>query len=131
MFKTKIILPIIILLLTIFLIGCSGSGNLSIMSVQKSTSNSMNMSYASFNGKKSTSLTLKNGDKLVLNVTITTKAGNLKVTVTDEANKELYNIENPKKTVTKTIDISKYGTYKIQVEGKHSGSFNISWDIKH
>lgn len=57
--------------------------------------------------------------------------GNLKVTVTDEANKELYNIENSKETVTKTIDISKDGTYKIQVEGKHSGSFNISWDIKH
>lgn len=130
MLKPKIIVSIFILLLALFLIGCSNANYTATNCIENDTENSISMSYSSFNGKKVRLLNLKNEDKLVLNVSVTTIKGKLEVTLYDENNKQLFSVENPKNQIIKTIDITKNSNYKIQVEEMHVGSFNISWDIK-
>jgi len=77
-----------------------------------------------------TPINLKKGDKLVLNVSVTTIGGNLKVSLENQNNKELFTIKNPKKRISKTINVNENGDYKIQVEGKHQGGYNINWNVE-
>lgn len=126
----KIISIISFFILTISIVGCSGGNYTSIMSIQNDTKYSMKMSYSSFKGEKFTSLKLKDGEELNITIDVETKKGTLKVSVIDKDNNELYKIENPQKTVSEKISISKDGNYKIKVEGNHSGSYNIKWNIK-
>ncbi|MFD3156789.1 hypothetical protein ACFIJ5_08015 [Haloimpatiens sp. FM7330] len=128
--KTKIIIPMISLLVLIFLVGCSGGSYKTKSSDESNTNNSMKMSYSDFEGYKFTSIKLKKGDELNLNINVTTEEGNLKITFVDENDNELFKVENPKEQINKTIEINKDATYKIKVGGKHKGSYNITWDIK-
>ncbi|MBV4421679.1 hypothetical protein [Clostridium tyrobutyricum] len=135
--KTKIVIPVCILLsiLIVFSIRyfsiSSGRGSFTtIMSIELNTKNSMRMYYHSFSGNKYTSLNLKKGDKLILNVSVNTKQGNLKVSLDNGNNKELFSTENPQKTVTKTININETDNYKLQVSGKHKGSFYVKWRVE-
>lgn len=135
--RTKIVIPVCILLsiLIVFSIRyfsiSSGRGSFTtIMSIELNTKNSMRMYYHSFSGNKYTSLNLKKGDKLILNVSVNTKQGNLKVSLDNGNNKELFSTENPKKTVTKTININETDNYKLQVSGKHKGSFYVKWRVE-
>lgn len=125
--KIKVITTMIVLV--IFLVGCSGGGYRTIMSMENNSANSTEMSYSSFKGSKFTSLKLKSGDELNLNVEVVTKEGNLAITLIDENNKELFKTENPKEPIKEKIKIDKDSTYKIKVEGNHKGSYKITWDV--
>jgi len=118
------------LLLTVFLIGCSGGSYRTVMSSENSTNNGTEMTYSSFKGSKFTSLKLKQGDILDLDAQVVTREGNLTISFIDESNKELVKIENPKEPVKKNIKVDKDGTYKIKVEGNHKGSYKINWNVK-
>lgn len=120
----------IVLLLAFFLVGCSGGGYRTVMSSENSTNNRTEMTYSSFKGSKFTSLKLKQGDILDLDVEVVTREGNLTISLIDEGNKELVKIENPKEPVKKNIKVDKDGTYKIKVEGNHKGSYKINWNVK-
>ncbi|WP_315080591.1 hypothetical protein [uncultured Clostridium sp.] len=128
--KTKIIILMNILLITLFLVGCSGGSYKIKSSIENNTNNSMVMSYSNFEGYKFTTLKLKNGDKLNLNIKVTTEEGNLKIALIDENDDELFKVGNPKDEIVKTIEINKDGTYKLKVEGNHKGSYKIDWDIE-
>lgn len=127
--KTKITILMIVLLVTLSLFGCSGGSYKAKCSNEDNTNNSMKMSYSDFQGYKFTSIKLKNGDELNLNINVTTEKGNLKITLIDENDNELFKVENPKEKVIKTIKINKDATYRIKVEGKHKGSYKITWNI--
>lgn len=129
-FKNKIIIPMLIVLISLFSAGCSAGSYKTKMSVENNTPKRMQMSYSSFEGYKYTSIKLKKGDELTLNVNVTTEKGNLKISVLDEDDTELFKTENPKEEITKTIKIDKDADYKIKVEGKHKGKYKITWDTK-
>lgn len=135
--RTKIVIPVCVVLAILIVFSVkhfnmsSGSGNFNITrSIALNTKNSMRMYYHSFSGNKYTLLNLKKGDKLILHISVTTKQGDLKVSLDDGNNKELFSTENPKKTVTKTININENENYKLQVSGKHKGSFYIKWNVE-
>lgn len=128
--KHKLIILISILVTTLFIMGCSGGNYTTTLCIQNDTKNSMYMSYSSFHGYKFTTLKLRKGTKLTLNINVTTKKGNLKVTLTDENSKQLFKVENPEKALTKVIKIDRDGIYKIKVDGNHKGSYKISWSVK-
>lgn len=135
--KTKIVIPVCVLLVILIAFSVkhfnmsSGSGNFNITrSIELNTKNSMRMYYHSFSGNKYTLMNLRKGDKLVLNVSVTTKQGDLKVSLDNGNNKELFSTENPQKTVTKTININETDNYKLQVSGKHKGSFYVKWRVE-
>jgi hypothetical protein len=137
--RTKIIITIpvcilsfiLILSLAMFFSNSNGRGSFtSTKSIEYNTKNKMIMYYFSFAGYKYTPISLKKGDKLVLDVSVTTKEGNLKISLENENNKELFSTENPKKHITKTVNINENGNYKIQVEGKHQGGYNVKWNIE-
>jgi major membrane immunogen (membrane-anchored lipoprotein) len=125
--KIKAITTMIVLV--VFLVGCSGGSYRTIMSMENTTANSTEMSYSSFKGSKFISQRLKSGDELSLNVEVVTKEGSLTITLTDENNKELFKTENPKESIKEKIKIDKDSTYKIKVEGNHKGSYKITWDV--
>lgn len=127
--KVKVITTMIVVVM--FLVGCSGGGYRTVMSMENNTNNKTEMSYSSFKGSKFTSLKLKNGDELNLNVEVVTKEGNLTITLIDESNKELFKTENPKEPIKEKIKIDKDSTYKIKVEGNHKGSYKITWDVTY
>jgi len=128
--KIKLIISMNILLITLFLAGCSVGSYKTKSSTENDTNNSMEMSYSSFEGSKFTPIKLKNGDELKLDIQVTTEEGNLKIALIDEKDNELFKIENPKEQIVKTIKINKYATYKVKVEGTHKGSYKIIWDKK-
>lgn len=129
-FKSKIII-LINSLMILFLVGCSGGSYKSTNSIENNTNNSMEMSYSSFEGHKFNSFKLKEGDELNLNIEVITKEGTLKISLVDKNDNELFKIENPKESVKKVIKIEKDSTYKLKVEGKHKGSYKITWNVKH
>lgn len=130
--KNKIILGIgvaIICVVIVFSIGISGGSAKTVMSIGSNTKSSMKMIYKSFDGEKYRILNLNSGDTLDVNIDVTTKSGDLNVFILDNNNNEIYNVKNPDKVITKSIDIKEDGKYTIKVEGKHSGSYKINWDI--
>lgn len=122
---------LMITLTTLFFTGCSGGKYNSIMSVENNTNNSIEMSYSSFDGYKYKKFKLKQGDELNLNVEVTTEEGTLIISLADKNNNELFKVENPIKSITETIKIEKDSTYTLKIEGKHKGSYKITWNIKH
>lgn len=129
-FKSKAMI-LINTLIILFLVGCSGGSYKCVNSIENNTNNSMEMSYSSFDGHKFNSIKLKKGDELNLNIEVITEEGTLKITLVDKNDNELFKVENPKESINKTIKIEKDSTYKVKVEGKHKGSYKITWDVKH
>jgi hypothetical protein len=126
-FKSIIALPMIILITTLFLGGCSGYT--SMMSREIQIGNSWEMSYASFSGTKSIPIRLEKGKPIYLTIDMTTKEGKLEVSFLDNKDKVLYKVDTPKEQVNKLIEIHKDGTYQIQVKGEHKGGFKINWAV--
>ncbi len=130
--KKKVILGIgvvIICVVIAFFIGDSGGNAKTVMSIGTNTKSSMKMIYKSFSGEKYRILNLNSGEKLDVNIDVTTKSGDLNVSILDNDNNEIYSVKNPSEVITKSIDIKEDGKYTIKVEGNHSGSYKINWDI--
>ena len=130
MIKKKITLIMLIGIIAVLFISCSGGSYKTFMSTETNGANSISMSHSSFKGYKYRTLKLKEGEKVTLNVDILTEKGEMNVLVFDEEGKKLLDIKNPKEEISKTFNIEKDGKYKVQVEGDHSGTAEISWDIE-
>lgn len=130
--KNKVITVIAIIVTCVivaFAVGPYGGNATTVMSIGSNTKSSMRMIYKSFNGEQYKTLNLKSGQKLDVNIDVTTKSGELNVLVLDKDNNEIYSIKNPSEKISKSIDIKESGKYTIKVAGKHSGSYRINWDI--
>lgn len=127
--KRKILVLLLTMLVCVYITGCSGGSYTTKLSTENNGKTYMEMSYSSFSGNKYKELKLESGDTLELNIDVKTESGNLDVSVTDEDDNKIYNVENPEKTIEEKINISKDGKYKIKVEGEHKGSFKIAWNI--
>ena len=126
----KIISLISVIVLSFILVSCSGGSAKTIKSTEFNTPNSISLSNSSFDGYKYRKLKLKEGQKITLNTEVTTEKGDLATKLLDANGNELYNIKNDKEKDSKTIEIKEDGKYKLQIEGKHSGTCKIDWDIE-
>lgn len=127
--KKKIVV-ILIVLISLCFIGCSGGSYANTVCTKDEIGKDyMEMSYHYFTGYKYDEIKLKDGDTLKLKINVKTKSGNLKVLVKDPKNKSIYSTDTPEKIVRENIQIKEDGKYKIYVQGKHKGSFKISWNI--
>jgi hypothetical protein len=129
--KTKLLLLLCILIIILLLIKCSNNdGNYkSSKSSEHSSKSSMEMTYKSFKGYKYKTLKLAFDDELTINIKVKTEGGNLAISLIDEDDRTLYKAENIDNSLVQTIVIPHDGEYKIQIEGDHSGSFKISWNV--
>lgn len=126
----KIVIGILsIILLATSLIGCTSGSSVEIMSNEKDTSTSMVMSYEKFDGDKSKTIQIKNGEKGTVSVDIVSTSGELNILITDKDGVAYYQCNNTP-TSTFSVNLDKEGEYTIKVEAKdHKGSYNISWNI--
>ncbi len=126
MINKKYILLIIVS--TIFLLsGCTYGSFSTLKSVEKNTFSMMSMSYEKFNGYKATSIKVKEGNPMDVNVAIVSKKGKLDMTITDEKGHSVYEGKDIT-TSSFSVKIHESGEYKIKVSGKkHSGSYKITW----
>ena len=129
--KTKLLLLLCILIIIVLLNKCSTTdGNYKTSKAKEhSSKSSIEMTYKSFKGYKYKILKLDMDDQLTLNIKVENEGGNLAILLIDEDDHTLYKIENIDNSLIQTIVIPHDGKYKIQVEGDHSGSFKISWDV--
>lgn len=126
----KIVIGILsIILLATLLIGCTSGSSVEIMSNEKDTSTSMAMSYEKFDGDKSKTIQIKDGEKGTVSVDIVSTSGELNILITDKDGVAYYQGNNTP-TSTFSVNLDKEGEYTIKVEAKdHKGSYNISWNI--
>lgn len=126
MINKKYILLIIVS--TIFLLSACTYGSFSTLkSVEKNTFSMMSMSYEKFNGYKATSIKVKKGNPMDVNVDIVSKKGKLDMSITDEKGHSIYEGKDIP-TSSFTVKIHESGDYKIKVSGKkHYGSYKITW----
>jgi len=129
--KTKLLLLLCILIIILLLNKCSAAdGNYKTSKAKEhSSKSSMEMIYKSFKGYKYKTLKLDLNDQLTLNIKVENEGGNLAISLIDEDDRMLYKNENIDNSLIQTIVIPHDGKYKIQVEGDHSGSFKISWNV--
>lgn len=133
----KTLLFIAIFTLPLIFTGCSthgssNGGNYKILNSKDTTTpSSIEMSYSNFEGYKYKVLDLKKDDNLTITTDVNTEYGDLKIALISEAEEEIFKIESSLDDITKTIQISADGKYKIMVQGTHSGSYKVNWAISH
>lgn len=127
--KSFFIFLIIVLVTLASLTGCTSGSYMTMMSRELHTANSWQMSYGSFSGTKSTTIPVKSGNLMILHIQVTTKEGNLKVNVLNQAGNLVYQVDTPKKSIRQVLTVTQNATYTLQISGKHKGGFKISWDI--
>lgn len=126
MINKKYILLIIVS--TIFLLsGCTYGSFSAIKSFEKNTFSMMSMSYERFNGYKATSVKVKEGNPIDVNVVIVSEKGKLNMSIAGEDGHSVYEGKDIP-TSSFSVKLHKSGDYKIKVSGeKHSGSYKITW----
>jgi hypothetical protein len=101
-----------------------------LRSIQKTTPGSMKMKYASFNGYRTISFHLADGEVITINFVVESISGQLDVTVSDQMERNYYSGENIQ-TSTFSVRLEIAGEYRIKlVADKHQGSYDISWEIQ-
>jgi len=110
--------------------GCSFGSYSVVMASENNTQTSMQMSYEKFSGNKNRVISIKEGEACEVTVDIASESGKLDLSIEDEDGNSYYRgTELP--TSSFTVYLDKAGKYIIRVEGDvHTGSYNISWDIK-
>ena len=119
---------LLIIVSTIFLLsGCTYGSFSTLKSVENNTLSMMSMSYERFNGYKATSIKVKEGNPIDVNVDIVSTKGKLDVSITDEKGHSVYEGKDIP-TSSFSVRLDKPGDYKLKVSGeKHSGSYKITW----
>lgn len=130
--RKRIWLITILLGLFFLLSGCNFTGGSYSTTISKENNgkNNMEMIYSNFSGYRYTRLKLKAEDEIELKIQVNTDSGNLKVAMIDPNENEIFSVENPENQVVKKIKIDTDGKYEIKVQGNHSGSYKIKWNIK-
>ncbi len=126
MINRKLILLIIVSTI-LLLSGCTYGSYSTFKSTEKNTSSMMSMKYEKFNGYKATSIKVKEGNPIDVNVDIVSTKGKLDMSITDEKGHSVYEGKDIP-TSSFSVKLDKSGDYKLKVQGeKHSGSYKITW----
>ena len=122
--RNKIIIFIVLLfILNNTLMGCTYGSYITIKSKENNTRTSMAMSYEKFNGHKSRTIALEDGETCEISVDITSVSGKLNLSITDKEKNSYYERKDMP-TSTFKISLDKPGEYIITMEGEnHKGSY--------
>jgi len=120
----KLLLP----LLLVFIIAFAGcSSYIQIGAVEKSTKHEFSGSYYKFSGFKKKSLTVKEGETIVVAVDIVTKKGSIDVSIYSDKDNKQYDGKDIA-TSNFTVTLSEPGTYTIKLDASdHKGSYKFKW----
>lgn len=111
---------IILAVSTLLFSGCSYY--YSIGSVKSDWGGKIDRSYVTYNGKDSKSISLKEGETLVLDYKAAVKKGTLSLSVTDPNDEELWKVKLDKDGAgTAKIPAKKTGKYVLIIDGDHTG----------
>lgn len=125
----RFFLAIIVILMILFVSGCSNIGSYSfINSQEKSDKNYWSASYDKFNGYKQRGITLTGEGEHTFIVEIVTNSGALGLSIKNKEGTSFYSgKEMPSSSFEVTVDNE--GEYVIRFDAdKHSGSFDIKWE---
>ena len=118
----------IVILISIFIVGCEGGSYYVLKGEVDGKSNSMIGSYEKFDGEYYKVTKIKDAKKISLNFKINTKKGKLGIKIISPDEKVIFEKLNIKKSFNEDIEIYKEGKYKMVVLATdHSGSFNLKW----
>ncbi|WP_334073029.1 MULTISPECIES: hypothetical protein [Paenibacillus] len=97
------------------------------MAVETNTSTTMTMKYAKFTGQKEKTIQVEDGRPLDVGFEVTTDAGQLDISLTDEQGNHFYQGKQIQ-TSSFTVHLDQPGSYRVDVKGnQHKGGFAISW----
>ena len=129
--KVKQNLKVIVLgvLILLSLVSCTSCSLPTINPMGKNTTtSSMSMNYDSFNGDKSTTLSLKENESIDVEIDIVSKSGKISVSIVNEENKSIYE-GKALPTSSFAVILNKKGKYEITVSAEnHKGSFYVFWE---
>lgn len=119
---------LLMLLLTICLVGCSGGSYKIIKGSIDHTQDSIEGSYSQFNGRYFNSLKLEEGTTMRINFEEHTEEGSITMQLLDMDDNVLLTLEEASEN--KDIKIEKTGKYQVRVSGSnHKGDFKVSWAV--
>lgn len=124
----KVVLCFMCTILMFSFVACTGEVSTKINAIANDTDNSMSMKYDEFDGYKYKAMEFKKGEILDIDIEVTTESGELEVYMSSDKEFRLFSYINPEEPINLQIEFPDDGTYRIFVSGKHSGSFNISWN---
>jgi len=110
------------------LVACSGGTYSAMNATANDTDSNMAMIYDQFDGYKYTSMEFKKGEVLDIDIEVTTESGELEVYMSSDKDMRMFSYINPDQPINLQVEFPEDGTYRIFVSGKHSGSYNISWN---
>lgn len=125
----KIAVVLSLLLIAVRLVSCTYGSYVTKKSVKRFTADSMYMRYESFSGYIYRKIRLSAGEKLLLDISANTDSGNLRIELLDENDAVLVSHDTEYATNKNYEYVPEdKGVYRIRVEGKHSGTFEIRWE---
>lgn len=126
--KEKNIILILFVVLTIFITGCTyGSYSIKIGSIDMEK-DEISGSYSNFNGFKERKYDFSESSPVSFNANIETESGQLKISILDENENIIHEID---KSGVSSIEIKEPYKYTIRVEGiDHKGSFSVKIETK-
>ena len=118
---------ILSLIISISIIKFSNGHTFTFMSVEKSSSSRMKVSYKYFNGTDTRKISLKDGETLKIDFISEVKEGKLVINILDKNDKILKTLDSNAKG-NEDIKANSDGEYTIKVEGyKTRGSYDVNW----
>ena len=133
-FKTLVIIAIIVAVGYFgmhYLIGNEGGEYTIENSISSNMGSQMKQSYESFEGTKYRTIAILQGTVFHLKASIKTESGTLNLSMIDPHGLVLYSESNPEEAIDVDIPISVTGEYRLQVEGKHKGSYALDWNVRN
>ncbi|QSX05531.1 PPC domain-containing protein [Sedimentibacter sp. zth1] len=127
--KSRFAIFSVMLVLILFLCGCSGGSYITTKSVEKNNANEMSMKYEKFKGYKYYKLKVKEGEEIIVTVDIKTENGKISAYIAkdDDVENAVYRGTNIP-TSNFTVSITESGTYTIRVDAvNHKGSYSFKW----
>lgn len=124
----KIAVVLSLLLVAVLLASCTYGSYVTKKSVKRFTADSMYMRYESFSGYIYRKIRLSAGEKLLLDISTNTDSGDLRIELLDGNDAVLVSQDTEYAMSGHYEYVSEdKGVYRIRVEGRHSGNFEIKW----
>lgn len=129
MVKSRLLL--LVTLLAVLTAGCT----VEIGMLSSSVNRQMQARYTYFDGMKSKSVPLQQGDSLLLNFEAVVESGSLMLRLRDPDRDVIWEKQYPASKEdyrsAYTLEVPRTGSYRMEVEADQSqGSFNLSWEAQ-
>lgn len=126
----KRLFPALLLcLLLITVCACQADKFVTVACISKNTSTEKSATYSRFDGTRSYTFTVKEGETCTIKVSFTTEGGKISASIYEKENPEKHLYEgNDIPTSEFTVNIEESGKYVIRLEAEdHEGGYSFLW----